>query len=182
MKSWLYEVITGVCIQRSKSGYIISSGQRVDSYVNLYKAILNPTVSIELAHELRREILKLDKPVRFIAGRETAGILLAEQICSLKETKRNWDPVLVRDSKRDHGNRSDIEVATSVRGRCVLVDDVISTGQSMIDSIAKLESSGFHVVGIVCVVYRGLGAQEKAEMIERPFKFLIRYNEKVIEE
>jgi orotate phosphoribosyltransferase len=64
--------------------------------------------------------------------------------------------------------------------KCVLIDDIISSGVNMSSSINYLTMLGFDVTGVMSVVYRGGGAKEKAKVMGIPFDYLYEIPEEVI--
>jgi orotate phosphoribosyltransferase len=150
----------------------ISSGDYVDSYIDLYKILCNPALRIRLRMDLDKFLFErnLHKPISF-AGRETAGALVA------MNQAVGGNIIVVRARQRDHGTENELELGTPTYRSVVLFDDVTSTGISMKDSVEKLRRGNFNVLAAVSVVYRGMGAEEVAKGLKVPFHYVVRYDE-----
>ena len=73
----------------------------------------------------------------------------------------NLNGFLVRSSDKEHGTKKSIE-GVSIKGKSViLVEDVVSTGGSLIKAIEKLRSQDSKVNSILSIVDREMGADSK---------------------
>ena len=144
----------------SGSTYKISDGSYVDTYVDMYKVLLGSDLTF-VRNEVVDEIYRIDwSGVNFLAGRETCGSLLIQSM-------NHWDRLLVRK------NSYEIASASGKKGSCILIDDVTSVGLSMEDSVNKLRYAGYTVKGALSIVYRGKGAEQVAERLGIPFKWMV---------
>ena len=68
---------------------------------------------------------------------------------------------IVRKEAKDHGTQKMIEgPALQAGDRVVMVEDVITTGGSVLKAIKEVEKTGARVVKVICLVDRNEGAQE----------------------
>ncbi len=163
--------------------FTISNGMQVDSYIDMYQIILRGNLLRLLVMKTEDDIA-LFPHFNFIAGRETAGALIALKFAE----ERKIPSIVVRDNKRDHGTGHSLEVPgfTDFEGEprlktVLLVDDVTSAGIGMEDSVTKLRNAGFTVVGAYSIFYRGLGALDLAMYkLEIPFRWLQYLPENVV--
>lgn len=93
------------------------------------------------------ENLKLD----FIAGTATAGIPWAAWIAY----EMKLPMIYVRSSSKDHGRQNSIEGSAPAGSRCVLVEDLISTGKSSIAAAQKLQEAELVVLKVVSIFTYG---------------------------
>jgi len=71
---------------------------------------------------------------------------------------------IVRKEAKKHGLQKDIEGGTLASGaRAVVIDDVVTTGTSLLDAIGKVEECGAHVVGVLALTDRQEGGKELLE-------------------
>jgi len=114
----------------------------------------------------------------FIAGRETAGALIALKFAE----ERKIPSIVIRKNKRGCGLEvPSYPAADKVNKTVLLVDDVTSAGVGMRDSVTKLRDAGFTVVGAYSIVYRGLGALKVCvEELDIPFRYLEKIPENVV--
>lgn len=95
--------------------------------------------------------------VDIIAGTATAGIPWAAWIA--QELKLPL--VYVRSSNKDHGRQNVIEGSVAKGQRCVLIEDLISTGKSSIEAAKKLQEAQIEVKSILSIfTYNFAQAQE----------------------
>ena len=109
-------------------------------------------------------------------GKELHGSLIASNLVRSEKSLES-DLIIIRKDTEPF-IRSPYDRKS--RGRVILIDDVISAGINMLDSLKLLEEAGYIVSGILCVVYRGGGAEKLAEDLNIPFKYLLRIEEEVI--
>jgi orotate phosphoribosyltransferase len=68
---------------------------------------------------------------------------------------------IVRKERKEHGLQRWIEGPEPVPGeRCLLVEDVVTTGGSTIEALGRVRSEGLEVAGVVCVLDRLAGGAE----------------------
>ena len=71
---------------------------------------------------------------------------------------------LVRKDRKPHGLERWIEGPQMNPGsRCLIVDDVVTSGGSVIDAVKRVREHGFEVAGVVAVVDRLAGGREAIE-------------------
>jgi len=103
-----------------------------------------------------------------IFGPAYKGITLATGMAiKLAERGRNLPYAFNRKEPKDHGEGGVI-VGAPLAGRVLIVDDVISAGTSVRESIALIRAAGATPAGVVISLdrqERGLGAQSAAEEV-----------------
>lgn len=93
------------------------------------------------------EHLKLD----CIAGTATAGIPWAAWIAY----EMKLPMIYVRSSSKDHGRQNAIEGFAAAGSRCVLIEDLISTGKSSIAAAQKLQQAELVVLKVLSIFTYG---------------------------
>lgn len=130
----------------------LSSGMESPYYIDLRRLYSFPDLAFRVISELIRII---DAPYDAVVGVATAGIPLAAYIAFTKKIPMGY----VRIERKSHGLESKVEGV--VGGRKVLVvDDVATTGQSLLSSAKTLKSLGADVVAAAAIVDREQGAEE----------------------
>jgi orotate phosphoribosyltransferase len=146
--------------------YILHSGKRSPYYVDLRQTISDPISMDWISNSLARIVIneigesKTDK----ILGVPTAGVPFAT-IISQKLAK----PMLYyRRERKEHGVRKKIEGDMQRNERIVMVDDLITTGQSVIDAVNAARDQGGVVNELVVLLDREQGGKEnlRAQSIE----------------
>jgi orotate phosphoribosyltransferase len=146
--------------------YILHSGKKSPYYVDLRQTISDPISMDWISNSLARIVIneigesKTDK----ILGVPTAGVPFAT-IISQKLAK----PMLYyRRERKEHGVRKKIEGDMQRNERIVMVDDLITTGQSVIDAVNAARDQGGVVNELVVLLDREQGGKEnlRAQNIE----------------
>jgi orotate phosphoribosyltransferase len=77
------------------------------------------------------------------------------------EYKKPISAFIVRKDQKAHGLQKKIEGPVLKRGmKVVVVEDVITTGSSVLKAIQAIEETGAQVVSVVALVDRGEGGRE----------------------
>lgn len=87
-----------------------------------------------------------------LAGTATAGIAHAALVADIL----NLPMAYVRGSAKDHGLQNQIEGKIDPGQKVVVVEDLISTGGSVIDVVNTLRENGATVLGIVSIFTYGM--------------------------
>ena len=94
------------------------------------------------------EAIKAEFPeVEVIAGTATAGIPHGAIIAD----KMNLPFAYIRSKPKDHGAGNQIEGRVPAGQKMVVVEDLISTGGSVLDAVAAAEREGADVLGVVAI-------------------------------
>ena len=86
-----------------------------------------------------------------IAGTATAGIPWAAWIAH----ELKLPLIYVRSSSKDHGRQNAIEGQLAARKKCVLIEDLISTGKSSIAAAKKLQEADLQVIQVKSIFTYG---------------------------
>ena len=87
-----------------------------------------------------------------LMGTSTAGIAHAAIVAQMMELPMGY----VRGSSKDHGRQNRIEGRLDAGQKVVVVEDLISTGGSVIDVVDALRDAGAKVLGIVSIFTYGM--------------------------
>lgn len=138
-----------------EGNFVLASGQSSDYYIEGKMVTLDPE-GIFLVGNL---ILEMLDGVDFDAiGGPTIGadpIATAVAFAShLKNPQKSVPAFIVRKKKKEHGAQKMIEGPLPRGSRVVVVEDVITTGGSLLDAIHALEEHGCWIVKVITVVDR----------------------------
>lgn len=87
-----------------------------------------------------------------LMGTSTAGIAHAAIVAQMMELPMGY----VRGGNKDHGRQNRIEGKLEAGQKVVVVEDLISTGGSVIDVVEALREAGAEVLGIVSIFTYGM--------------------------
>lgn len=96
-----------------------------------------------------------------LMGTSTAGIAHAAIAAYKLELPMGY----VRGSAKDHGRKNQIEGRCEPGTKVVVIEDLISTGGSVLDTVAALREAGAEVLGVVSIFTYGMkkGVERMAE-------------------
>lgn len=128
---------------------LLRSGVTVEFYCDMKKAYGYPDILDSLIEEVGKEI---GDDVTCIIGSGYGGVPLAA-ILSLR-FKRNF--ALLREKIKDHGKQNLFDGYKPTKDdRVLIVDDVLTTGSSVRETIAALKTTEAAIAGAVVLVKRG---------------------------
>ena len=137
-----------------KGEFTLASGKKSDYYINIKEVYTEPEVLKEIAVKMAEIIegKKIDK----IAGVAIGAIPIAVAL----SLQTGIPFVIVRKEEKNHGTSSKIEGEIKEGERVVIVEDVTTTGGSVINAIEALRSFGCVCEEALVVVDREEGAEE----------------------
>ena len=139
--------------------YILASGKKSPYYIDLRLTISSPITMDWIANSLTRIVIneigrdKIDK----ILGVPTAGVPFATMVSQ----KLGIPLIYYRQARKEHGVRKKIEGTLDRNDRVLIVDDLITTGESVIESAEVVREQGGVVNELVVLLDREQGGREK---------------------
>ncbi|MGY3750330.1 orotate phosphoribosyltransferase [Vagococcus acidifermentans] len=133
-----------------------------------------PEVRTEIARALAEKVKAAFPEVEVIAGTATAGIPHAAWVAQILDLPM----VYIRSKPKDHGKQNQIEGRITAGQKMVVIEDLISTGGSVIDASLAAEKEGADVLGVAAIFTYELpkGVANFAEH-QLPFVTLTNYTE-----
>ena len=123
--------------------FTYASGMLSPIYTDLRLTVSYPELRDMIASDLANLIAKEFPEATIIGGVATAGIPHA----ALVAEKLHLPMIYVRPRPKDHGKGRQIEGRFSENDKIVLIDDLITTGGSVLNAV-KPEKDGGHVAGV----------------------------------
>ena len=137
--------------------FTLASGQKSNLYIDLKGVSGIPDLFDRIVHEL---IELYDSP-HPIVGLATAGISFASVMASHLKQPFGY----ARSEIKAHGTGNILEGNITKGLPIVLIEDVVSTGGSLIKTIHTLREQGYVVNQAISVVDRGMGGREALKAI-----------------
>ncbi len=134
----------------------LTSGARAQYYVDVKRAILRPAGFAAVAALLAAQ-------VREWGGTAVGGMTMGADplACAALAAGAAEKAFIVRKQAKAHGLQRRIEGPSLAReDRCVVVEDVVTTGGSTLAAIDALHQTGQTICGVICVLDRLTGAAE----------------------
>ncbi len=138
-----------------------TSGLRSPIYCDNRLTLSYPKVRREIAAGLQKLILDNFSEAEVIAGTATAGIPHAAWVSELMDLPMCY----VRSKAKGHGKGNQIEGKVEQGQKVVVVEDLISTGGSVITAVQALREAGCEVLGVVSIFTYGL--EKGKELLQR---------------
>ena len=117
------------------------------------RLILTSPQQRDIVENAIAETVKREYPdAEVLMGTSTAGIAHAAIAASILDMPMGY----VRGSAKDHGRQNKIEGRLQAGQKVVVIEDLISTGGSVIDVVDALREVGAEVLGIVSIFTYGM--------------------------
>ncbi len=133
----------------SHQSVILRSGETSDVYCDMRKSYGHPDVLNMIADEIGK---KLPAETTCIAASGYGGLPLGAVVA----TRFNKKFCAVRSARKDHGTEKLIEGYIPTRDDViVIVDDIVTSGSSIRETIQALEKIDAHIHSAIVIVKRG---------------------------
>ncbi len=141
--------------------FVLTSGAISDYYIDIKKASSKPIILKQLAKKMKEYTENYD----YIAGMELGAIPLIVAL----SLESNIPFVIIRKEKKEHGTSKQIE-GDDIKGKKVLlIEDVTTSGGSVVKSIKILRENNASVDEVLVIVDRESGAEEKLQSMDVSF-------------
>jgi orotate phosphoribosyltransferase len=129
-----------------------ASGIKSPVYCDNRLTLTAPAVRTDVENALAETIKKNYPEVEVLMGTSTAGIAHAAIVGHIMNLPMGY----VRSGAKDHGRQNQIEGKLEKGQKVVVVEDLISTGGSVLEVVDVLREAGAEVLGIVSIFTYGM--------------------------
>lgn len=140
------ELIKNNCIQIGK--FQLKNGDDSKYYFDMKNLVSYPELLSKIGEALYQECCA-SQDFNLLCGIPIGGI----PICSFLSTKYNIPMIICRESSKSYGTQKTIEGTYKKSDRCIIIDDVMTSGGSIQQTIEQLTGK-VTIVGAVVVVDR----------------------------
>jgi len=133
--------------------FVLTSGATSDYYIDIKKASTNPNILKKIANAMAEYAKGYD----LLAGMELGAVPLVVAL----SLETNIPYVIIRKEKREHGTGKQIEGGEVNGKRVLVIEDVTTSGGSVIKTIQIIRENQGIVDEVLTVVDRESGAEEK---------------------
>lgn len=137
---------------RPEEPFTWASGIKSPVYCDNRLTLTSPEVRTDVETSLAETIRAEFPDVEVLMGTATAGIAHAAITAHLMGLPMGY----VRSGAKDHGRGNQIEGRLEPGQKVVVVEDLISTGGSCIDTVNVLRAAGAEVLGVVSIMTYGM--------------------------
>ena len=135
---------------RPEDPFTWASGIKSPIYCDNRLTLTAPDVRTDVEEALAFTIRETFPEVEVLMGTATAGIAHAAITAHLMGLPMGY----VRSGAKDHGRGNQIEGRLEPGQKVVVVEDLISTGGSCIDTVNVLREAGADVLGVISIMTR----------------------------
>lgn len=139
--------------------FLLKSGRHTDRYLEKFMVLQHPALTVEIGRRLAEVLAPHDPPV--VVGPTTGGVLLAH------ETARQLEAMLGHEVRGLFAEPLDGGGRALRRGwplhageRAALVDDVLTTGASLVETADAVRAAGLEPTAAAVMVDRSTGPVE----------------------
>ncbi|OBQ15066.1 orotate phosphoribosyltransferase [Anabaena sp. AL93] len=151
--------------------FVLSSGQHSSYYINGKQVTLDPQGALAMARLL---LPMLPKDTQAVAGLTLGAdpIVSAVSVVSVYEN-RPIPALIIRKEAKGHGTMAYIEGLSLPQGaKVVVLEDVVTTGQSALKAVERLQAAGYTVDRVISLIDRLQGGGELYESAGLQFEAL----------
>ncbi|MBI3358274.1 MAG: orotate phosphoribosyltransferase [Nitrospirae bacterium] len=171
-KDKLFDLLYNEAFRESSlSEFKLSTGQTSRFYINSKKVSLNAQGAFLIGEAIFEKIKSL--PVAGVGGMTLGADPIATAVALVSYMKgKPISGFIVRKERKKHGTEQQIEGPMLPGAKLVVVEDVVTTGSSALQTISILRSEGHTILKVVALVDRLEGGGEKIVAEGVPFEAL----------
>lgn len=136
--------------------FTLRSGKLSDSYFDKYQFESDPALLQDIAIAMNNII---PANTQVLAGLEMGGIPIVTMLSNISQLHCAF----VRKQPKEHGTCRYSEGASLKDKNVLIVEDVVSSGGQIIESVDMLRQDGIKVSQVLCVIDRQTGGYENLE-------------------
>lgn len=136
-------------------GFVLASGETSPYYVDCRALLAHPDARWLVAQLAYAAIC--DLPVEAVGGLEMGAIPLATAISDYAfatQPRKTYRTFVVRKQAKDHGLGKRIEGAVKPNDRVLVVDDVLTSGGSILQALQAAKEANLHISHALVIVDR----------------------------
>ena len=151
----------GAVFLRPDEPFVWASGIKSPIYCDNRLILTAPEARNEVEQAIADTVRREYPEAQVLMGTATAGIAHAAIAAHLLGLPMGY----VRSGSKDHGRRNQIEGKLTPGEKVVVIEDLISTGGSVLDTVAALRAAGAEVLSVISIFTYGMakGRQRLAE-------------------
>ena len=145
-------LLIGAVFLRPEEPFTWASGIKSPIYCDNRLTLTAPEVRTDVEKGLAETVKKYYPEAEVLMGTSTAGIAHAAITAHMLDMPMGY----VRSGAKDHGRGNQIEGKLEKGQKVVVIEDLISTGGSVIEVVEALRDAGAEVLGIASIFTYGM--------------------------
>lgn len=142
----------GAVFLRPEEPFTWASGIKSPIYCDNRLTLTAPAVRTQVERGLAAIVRREYPEAEVLMGTSTAGIAHAAIVAHLLDMPMGY----VRGGNKDHGRQNRIEGKLEAGQKVVVIEDLISTGGSVIEVVDALREAGAQVLGVASIFTYGM--------------------------
>ncbi|SRR5579883_771172 len=134
--------------------FTLKSGQTSSIYINLRKIISYPELLRTIADAMWQKVK--DCQFNLVCGVPYTALPIATCL----SLDHDIPMIMRRKEKKEYGTKQLIEGEFKAGQRCLVIEDIVTTGSSIIETVTDLENNGLQVIDLVALIDREQGGRE----------------------
>lgn len=156
--------------------FTLSSGLKSDHYWDGKKVTLSALGVYLVGKAIMERLTHLE--IDAVGGPEIGAIPIASAVSLVSHMEgRDIPAFIVRKSPKEHGTRKPVE-GLKENSRVVIVEDVVTTGESVVKAVSAVEELGCKVVKIVALVDRHEGGGNRLRSAGYKFESILDFQKR----
>jgi orotate phosphoribosyltransferase len=152
--------------------FTLASGVKSSFYIDGKMTCMDPQGATLIAQAILSEIAEMH--VDAIGGMDMGATPIVGAVAvESYHSARPYPVFVVRKDTKEHGTKKPIEGPIPQKGNVVIIDDVVTTGSSILKAIDAAEAHGCKVVLAISVLDRNAGAADALAAKAVPYRSLV---------
>lgn len=156
--------------------FVLRSGRRSSWYLDKYRFETRPELLRRLGERLAETVAEVEPDADLLAGPALGAVALAAS--ASMASGRPF--IIVRGETKDYATGNRIEGAYRERDLVCLVEDVVTSGGALAESVSAVRAAGLVVRHAVCVVDREEGGADALARLGVRLRPLFRASELLV--